>query len=677
MKKGNVQVAVNKQRTISITLLICVAVVLTLSLAITGAWFFSRSSGETTITFGQVKLGSQTVNINTKNNLLPTDTINVNDISYSSGSADAWYRVSVQITGIEDLEEVTYSYGQISGGQTISINSIKIPSDIGDDYQNQSALLQIVVEVIQKEGIPVGEHNDIVNNADRLSAQAKDAFVYAGYEFIKLPAVNEPTPTPEKLTFTLNSAGTGYVVKAASTSITGDVVIPSTYQGKPVTEVADKGFMDCASITSVSFPTSLTKIGMGSFVRCSQLTTMNIPDNVTFVGYGFVQNCHKLVSVRFSRGMTKIERNMFYNCYALKHVYIPDTVTEMDRTVFSGASGIEYVHLPDSITKIGEATFNNCTALKYVNFPDNLSSLGEQSFTYCLNLETVDLTCKLSTLPKNTFGGCTIKYLEIPENIKTIATATFNQTTITEYLNFSSELNQINLQGMVWCDIGEINFAQVDSCTLTDTCFYESTIHSELYIPNNYNLTNDYINNKNGSNGQFATCDIPSFRLDSTNTKYMTVDGVIYSRKSTDPTSADFNIPIHLEAMPGGKAEVTIPYTVTSIRRYEGAGPKIVRILVENGPNGEPHPTFSSEDGILYDDTGKCLLQLPAGRNDISFTVKEGVTNLGGMDGSTSGYGGVGSCRNLQYLYFPKPFLQTPNRYMLKLILDSMNLPYC
>jgi hypothetical protein len=44
-------------------------------------------------------------------------------------------------------------------------------------------------------------------------------------------------PTLDKLTFTLNNQGTAYSVGPANNSISGAVVIPSTYNGLPVTGI--------------------------------------------------------------------------------------------------------------------------------------------------------------------------------------------------------------------------------------------------------------------------------------------------------------------------------------------------------------------------------------------------------------------------------------------------------
>lgn len=78
-------------------------------------------------------------------------------------------------------------------------------------------------------------------------------------------------------------------VRATDTATTpSEVVIPSTYNGKTVTQISDYAFSGCSSTTKITIPNSVTYIGQYAFNRCSMLETILIPSSVTTVGqYAF------------------------------------------------------------------------------------------------------------------------------------------------------------------------------------------------------------------------------------------------------------------------------------------------------------------------------------------------------------------------------------------------------
>jgi formylglycine-generating enzyme required for sulfatase activity len=83
----------------------------------------------------------------------------------------------------------------------------------------------------------------------------------------------------------------------------GDVVIPDTINGLPVTSIGDHAFGDWdrqnTSLTTLIIPDSVTSIGDGAFSWCSSLTSITIPDSVTSIGDGAFRGCTSLTGVYF------------------------------------------------------------------------------------------------------------------------------------------------------------------------------------------------------------------------------------------------------------------------------------------------------------------------------------------------------------------------------------------
>ena len=66
-------------------------------------------------------------------------------------------------------------------------------------------------------------------------------------------------------------------ITAVDTSISGDVIIPSTLGGYPVTSIDEGAFDCCTNVQSITIPASVTSIGERAFAWCENLTSITIP----------------------------------------------------------------------------------------------------------------------------------------------------------------------------------------------------------------------------------------------------------------------------------------------------------------------------------------------------------------------------------------------------------------
>ena len=76
--------------------------------------------------------------------------------------------------------------------------------------------------------------------------------------------LTEPTPS-EGLEYQLINNGTEYEVTGIGTCTDLDIVIPSTYNEKPVTSIGFRAFFNCTKLTSVVLPISLKSMGDYAF----------------------------------------------------------------------------------------------------------------------------------------------------------------------------------------------------------------------------------------------------------------------------------------------------------------------------------------------------------------------------------------------------------------------------
>ena len=68
------------------------------------------------------------------------------------------------------------------------------------------------------------------------------------------------------LTYALNSDGNSYILSGYSgDKPTGEVVIPDSYDSKPVTIIGENAFYECSGLTSVTIGNSVTSIERKAF----------------------------------------------------------------------------------------------------------------------------------------------------------------------------------------------------------------------------------------------------------------------------------------------------------------------------------------------------------------------------------------------------------------------------
>lgn len=115
-----------------------------------------------------------------------------------------------------------------------------------------------------------------------------------------------------------------------------DVVIPSVYEGEPVTSIEDSAFEGCETLLSVVIPASVKEIGSSAFAGCTALTKADIPQGVTEIGAYAFFDCELLRSINIPDGVTQVGYAAFSSCAGLVEVSIGKNVERIDRDAFYG-----------------------------------------------------------------------------------------------------------------------------------------------------------------------------------------------------------------------------------------------------------------------------------------------------------------------------------------------------
>lgn len=129
----------------------------------------------------------------------------------------------------------------------------------------------------------------------------------------------------------LNGDNASYTVAGIGSCTDTDVVIPSEYNGLPVTSISNQAFFECDSLTSVIIPDSVTTIGSSAFYGCEKLTSIVIPDSVTSIDRSAFSGCTSLASIVIPDSVTEIGYEAFYNCSSLTTVYYTGSEAEWEQ----------------------------------------------------------------------------------------------------------------------------------------------------------------------------------------------------------------------------------------------------------------------------------------------------------------------------------------------------------
>ena len=236
-----------------------------------------------------------------------------------------------------------------------------------------------------------------------------------------------------------------YALQSYPAGRQGAYTIPSEVNGKEIDQIWTSGFEGAASLTDITIPASIGRLGTAAF-ESTGLTHVTIPDTVKQVDPAVFQNCTKLVSVKLPAGLAEIDQYMFANCISL-----------------------QYVDMPDSITKINIYAFHNCTSLTSLALPKGLTSLSVGCFEKCYNLQHVVVPPSVINFPKDDVGVYNpFKYSPVTVYVEKKSTADKFFTNNLEELQASAMANGGSLKVVTLDSVADPASIDVGSLELMD-----------------------------------------------------------------------------------------------------------------------------------------------------------------------------------------------------------------
>jgi hypothetical protein len=352
-------------------------------------------------------------------------------------------------------------------------------------------------------------------------------------------------------------------------------------------------FSDCTELTSIQWPTTMTRIEEGTFKGCTSLTSYTVPSQITQIGpYAFAYTGISENTFSFPSSITTIPEGMFEGCENLTSYTIPSQITEIGSYAFrySGISSIS--SFPSNITTITDEMFRGCSNLTSFTVPDQITEIGDYAFGNCTNLSSITFSNSnnLKTIGSYAFRNTGFTEFTIPSSVTEIGDRVFEDADQLKTVTVPSSVTKAgtlitaycdNLITLVWkstADVGD-RYSGNSNCYLI--IYSDGNGNYPTYGPNWTNVIKDgMVDEVVLSSNNPVTFPVPVTAKKVTYTKYFSNSWMYQT--SNDGSSHAWRT-------------ISLPFTVTSITsenngtlapfnsNVEGAKPFWLRELTTDG----------------------------------------------------------------------------------------------
>ena len=419
--------------------------------------------------------------------------------------------------------------------------------------------------------------------------------------------------------------------------------------------IEDNAFKNCTGLTSVSIPASLTNIGGMVFYDCTGLAEISVDshnanyssldgvlynkDQTTLIlcpkgksgsitlpssvsKFGGVSDCTKLAEINVDSSNAKYssvdgilynkEQTTVITCPEGKagSVTIPTGMTRIGVGAFDHCKNLTCVTIPNSVTRIRDLAFADCSALTSIKIPASVTSIGDYVFADCSSLAEIKVdpnNANYSSLDGVLFNKNQTTLIQCPKGKVGSITIPAGITNFDDWtFDSCAGLTEINVDphNTNYSSVGGVLFNK--SRTTLIRCPKGKS--GSITVPSSVIS----IGSAPGLGGLLGCTKLEALTVDSHNSNYSSLDGVLYNKKQT----------LLYECLQGKMGSLTIPPSVSSIRPHAFSSCKrLTSVTISPG-------VTSIAFGAFYSCSGLTSITIPASVTRIDSAAFSHCTGL-------------------------------------------------
>lgn len=210
------------------------------------------------------------------------------------------------------------------------------------------------------------------------------------------------------------------------------LILPSEYNGKPVTSIGEDAFQWLGSVTTLEIPSSIKTIGIHSFY-CTRVKKIIVNEGVESIKRNAFAGA-KTEEIHLADSIVLIDENAFSNCQQLKTINLPKSLIGLGYCAFAGCKELSIdVVIPEGVTMIIDETFINCEKIKSVKLHENITYIGDQAFQKCTGIKELEIFS--GSIGMYAFYSCySLEKLTIHNDVTKISKCAFDRCNLKDVM---------------------------------------------------------------------------------------------------------------------------------------------------------------------------------------------------------------------------------------------------